>query len=202
MKSRRGSGSKGNGSPQHLQPRRPWRRRQQQQDQQLRDPPGLWGRTVAELLLVLFGVAATARVTVMILRLPQQQPLPKGDGKQTSAAVGTSYPIRAVGGNQYNMSRVRFATHHVLDVPFYVYEDLAWEDATVDGVPIHESVVRHHLTDNNKHTDDYWFMLAALRHPMRTLDPAEAKLFVVPPLLNCYEVRRLVEGKTAYQNTV
>ena len=168
---------------------------------------------IVKFTLALFIVVSMRQRLPLLQQLQQQQALLRNDekGALAAATVGGSGRSRSSAGSSsstlstvssYNMSKVRFAEHHVLDVPFYVYEDLAWEDATVDGVPIHESVVRHHLTDNNKHTDDYWFMLAALRHPMRTLDPADAKLFVVPPLLNCYEVRRLVEGKTAYQNTV
>jgi hypothetical protein len=36
----------------------------------------------------------------------------------------------------------------------------------------------------SKHGDDYWFLINALRHPLRTKDPDEARLFFVPTLLN------------------
>lgn len=70
----------------------------------------------------------------------------------------------------------------VLGAPFYVYEELLWlDEATVIGeVSLKESIERL----NYKHSDDYWFLAAALRHPMRTRDPEKAKLFVVPTLLN------------------
>jgi hypothetical protein len=74
----------------------------------------------------------------------------------------------------------------LLSVPFYVYEELAWENATMGGLPIEKVVTSGDFT---KHSNDYWFMKASLRHPMRTNDPAQAKLFVIPLLMNLYSAR-------------
>jgi hypothetical protein len=73
----------------------------------------------------------------------------------------------------------------LLSVPFYVYEDLAWQGARWDRKPIKDFVNGSH----SKHTDDYWFMRNALRHPMRTLNASEAQLFVIPSLHNFYDSR-------------
>jgi len=68
---------------------------------------------------------------------------------------------------------------YLLSVPFYVYEDLAWTDATIGGESIHESWRKY------KHGDDYWLMQASLKdHPMRTHNMTEARLFFVPWLMN------------------
>ena len=76
----------------------------------------------------------------------------------------------------------------LLTVPFYVYEDLVWTNVTY-----HTNVSFTNLRGRDggryKHSEDYWFMLAALRHPMRTRDPTLAKLFVVPILMNLYSRR-------------
>ena len=37
--------------------------------------------------------------------------------------------------------------------------------------------------------DDYWFLRAALVHPMRTRNASEARLFVIPSLHNVYDMR-------------
>ena len=69
----------------------------------------------------------------------------------------------------------------LLSVPFYVYEDLLWIDrATVGDLSLEEWMRVRKV----KHTDDYWFAKAALRHPLRTLNPEEAQLFIVPTLIN------------------
>ena len=69
----------------------------------------------------------------------------------------------------------------LLQVPYYVYEELAWTNATWNGISLEELPLKF-----SKHSDDYWFMKASLRHPMRTNDPSKAKLFVIPLLLNMY----------------
>jgi hypothetical protein len=74
----------------------------------------------------------------------------------------------------------------LLSVPFYVYEELAWTNATMGGIPIQEVIASGKF---QKHSNDYWFMMASLQHPMRTRDPQEAKLFVIPTLLNLYSFR-------------
>ncbi|KAL3942369.1 MAG: hypothetical protein SGBAC_003435 [Bacillariaceae sp.] len=72
----------------------------------------------------------------------------------------------------------------LLSVPFYVYEELIWTNATINDEPI-PHVARHgrHKT-RFKHSDDYWFYEAAMKHPMRTKNIYEAKLFFVPIYLN------------------
>jgi hypothetical protein len=73
-----------------------------------------------------------------------------------------------------------------LQVPFYVYENgLNWENATILGQPV--ATVIYPGTSpliHFKHLSDYWMLQAALRHPMRTRDPSQAKLFFVPTLMN------------------
>lgn len=72
-----------------------------------------------------------------------------------------------------------------LQVPFYVYQEgnLNWENLTTipRDQPNYSSL---------KHSDDYWLYQAALRHPMRTLDPESAKLFFVPFFLNAVNERK------------
>jgi hypothetical protein len=74
-------------------------------------------------------------------------------------------------------------------VPFYVYENdtgtewnyLNWyHHAIWNGTLISQSPEYHQY----KHADDYWMLEHALKHPMRTRDPSQAKLFFVPILLN------------------
>jgi hypothetical protein len=92
--------------------------------------------------------------------------------------------------------------HHdfLLNVPFYVYDnDLLWINKTSFG-----GIDNDNNNSNNKeelqewletkgaykHSDDYWFAQAALhQHPQRTWNPDEAKLFVVPLLLNTFMAR-------------
>lgn len=92
-----------------------------------------------------------------------------------------------------------------LQLPFYIYEgDLDWSNAlsssnvylpysnetNVTFSPEHNKYFVPLLETNYteyKHSDDYWFLQAAKQHPMRVLDPQEAKLFVVPTLLSALE---------------
>jgi hypothetical protein len=78
----------------------------------------------------------------------------------------------------------------LLSVPFYVYEELAWVSATYSGIPVGNYAKEPR---SSKHSDDYWFMQASLRHPMRTRNPEDAKLFVAPILMNFFD--RRVSGK-------
>lgn len=78
---------------------------------------------------------------------------------------------------------------YLLSVPFYVYEEFAWINGTIADLPI-ASVMRNHSfngTNRFKHGDDYWFLQASLKHPMRTRSINEAKLFFVPMLLNQFD---------------
>lgn len=81
----------------------------------------------------------------------------------------------------------------LLTVPFYVYEELAWEDATF-GAETVENLART-PRGRSKHADDFYFMKASLNHPMRTRDPSQAKIFVIPLLLNFYADRHYYSGR-------
>jgi hypothetical protein len=70
----------------------------------------------------------------------------------------------------------------LLSVPFYVYEELAWTNATYGNFLIADFAAIHF-----KHSDDYLFMKASLQHPMRTRDPSKAKLFFIPILKNFFD---------------
>jgi len=88
-----------------------------------------------------------------------------------------------------------------LKVPFYCYENgLDWTNATSSIWRLENRVgkwdpnpqrtegnhtfVRESFLAHWKHSDDWWFLMHAKRHPMRTRDPTKAKLFFVPTLLN------------------
>ena len=83
----------------------------------------------------------------------------------------------------------------ILEVPFYVYDELDWMSMTINGEPIHDNGTITHktLTYVPKHLDDFYFTKFALQHPMRTMDPEKAKLFVVPGFLNMISERELVK---------
>jgi hypothetical protein len=68
-----------------------------------------------------------------------------------------------------------------LAVPFYIYEELIWHNATVADKALDDYIAE---SKRIKHFDDYFFVKAALKHPMRVAEPAQAKLFVVPTLNN------------------
>ena len=83
-------------------------------------------------------------------------------------------------------SNSRSSSKLLLSVPFYVYENMAWVNATYGGQPI-KQVIESDTTNYGtrfKHGDDYWFLIASLNHPMRTDNISEAKLFFVPILMN------------------
>ena len=82
---------------------------------------------------------------------------------------------------------------YLLNVPFYVYEDLVWlENATLESETIRTHFGKPVINDwsdmmkfiSFKHSTDIHFCRAALEHPMRTRNPAEARLFVVPTFWN------------------
>lgn len=60
---------------------------------------------------------------------------------------------------------------------FYVYEDLDWLSMTCNGFRLDELTTGTHLP--RKH-----FLQHAMEHRLRTKDPADALLFVVPALMN------------------
>lgn len=86
----------------------------------------------------------------------------------------------------FNLPAIENASFPRLRVKFYVYENgLNWENATI----MSESVGTFKYPKGEplvhfKHSSDYWMLQAALRHPLRTTDPAQAKLFYVPTLMN------------------
>lgn len=65
--------------------------------------------------------------------------------------------------------------------PFYIYEELLWLNTTANEESVEDMIRRGYLW---KHNDDLWFVNAALRHPMRTKNPEEAVLFVLPTFIN------------------
>lgn len=67
----------------------------------------------------------------------------------------------------------------LLQKKFYVYEELIWLDATMGGRLVVD-LLEEGFT--YKHAEDLWFMASSLSHPMRTFDPKEAEIFVVPTL--------------------
>lgn len=118
----------------------------------------------------------------------QQQRTNDGDGDDNNSS--SEHPL--LRDDSTNMSAL------LLRAPFYVYEDEAfiwYTNATTvfegranhSRLPFPEWFHQHYLPhgiSNPKHTDDYWFLQSALRHPMRTYNASEAKLFVVPTLIN------------------
>ena len=85
------------------------------------------------------------------------------------------------------LRRRRHPGHQLLlSVPFYVYDDLVrLNDTYLGGIPLEQAISQRW----QKHSLDYWFAKASLDHPMRTHDPSEAKLFVIPLLMNLYSLR-------------
>jgi hypothetical protein len=77
--------------------------------------------------------------------------------------------------------KVKLPSTYLLDQPFYIYEELIWLNATTNGESVEDMINRAYLW---KHNDDLWFLNAALKHPMRTTNPEEAVLFLVPTLIN------------------
>eukprot|EP00977_Amphora_coffeiformis_P021580 scaffold9517_cov200-Amphora_coffeaeformis.AAC.1 len=80
-------------------------------------------------------------------------------------------------------TKVPLPSYYLLNQPFYIYEEFLMLNATVGGETIEQMIQRNHAW---KHTDDVWFIHAALSHPMRTRNPAEAVLFVVPSFTNMF----------------
>ena len=68
----------------------------------------------------------------------------------------------------------------LLTVPFYVYEELVWHNLTYGAQTLEMQLAKAPL----KQSEDFWFMKASLLHPLRTRNPQQAKLFVVPTLMN------------------
>jgi hypothetical protein len=98
----------------------------------------------------------------------------KGVRKEAQKNIVRSYESPVTVPNGYTA---------LLESPFYVYEELLWLDAKVGKRKL-TNLIREGLITDNPYSDDVWFMLAALAHPQRTMDPSKAKLFVVPTLSN------------------
>mmetsp|Transcript_14539 Transcript_14539/g.40103 ORF Transcript_14539/g.40103 Transcript_14539/m.40103 type:complete len:509 (-) Transcript_14539:1099-2625(-) len=81
----------------------------------------------------------------------------------------------------------------MLSVPFYIYEDWDWlQHGSYQGKSM-LSLINDPTSLKDLGTimqfklcTDFWFLLAAYNHPQRTKDPNEAKIFVVPTLVNFY----------------
>jgi hypothetical protein len=74
-----------------------------------------------------------------------------------------------------------------------VYEELIWvNDFSFSGSQVQASHGKKPIVDAKKlaewqplkHSEDIYFTLAALRHPMRTMNASNAKIFVVPSVMN------------------
>lgn len=106
------------------------------------------------------------------------------------------------------------STNLILSVPFYVYEDEFLKDNDVWNLTSiynwgRENKMHHRNTDirtnrkattfmevaeafkYHKHAGDIHFIRSALQHPMRVLNPKDAKLFVVPTLLEQIRMRTM-----------
>ncbi|KAL3936609.1 MAG: hypothetical protein SGBAC_008113, partial [Bacillariaceae sp.] len=83
----------------------------------------------------------------------------------------------------------------LLSVPFYMYEECSWLNSHWIKENGNNETVEHWNTKTSedghpfyfKHADDYWFLRNAMKHPMRTSNTTEAKLFFVPTLLNQFD---------------
>ena len=91
----------------------------------------------------------------------------------------SNYEAQSRIGNRYTT----LPPQYLLNKPFYVYEELLWLNATANEETIETMILRGYTW---KHNDDLWFVNAALKHPMRTRNPEEAVLFVIPSFLNIF----------------
>ena len=92
----------------------------------------------------------------------------------------------------------------LLSVPFYVYEELIWENATI-GSRLVSDHARNYSGMNRpifKHSDDYLFLEASLKHPQRTHNMDEAKLFFVPVLFNYLDMESISKGEPLCWNSM
>jgi Exostosin family len=115
-----------------------------------------------------FAVVTSFLQTVYFMKDDNDQVVPSGPPKVLKAhATPSEHVIK------------RPST--LLTVPFYVYEELVWHNLTYYGrATLAEQLAKAPL----KQSEDFWFMKASLLHPLRTLNPEQAKLFVVPTLMN------------------
>jgi len=93
----------------------------------------------------------------------------------------------------------RLKNEYILNTPFYIYEELAFENATIlynNSRYTYEELIKHSFV-NLKHSEDFWFYKSAMHHKMRVMDPSKAKLFYVPPMMNMIALGTL-NGKFKY----
>jgi len=121
--------------------------------------------------------------------------------------VVTYYSSTKIIGKQSNdlmlhLSELKSETS--LNIPFYVYEDLVWDNTTITyhnkstKVSFGTFMNHKYVDEYAKHSDDYLFLQHALNHPMRVKDPKEAKLFYVPALMNLialFSLNEYLNGK-------
>ncbi|CAB9504923.1 exostosin family domain containing protein, expressed [Seminavis robusta] len=76
----------------------------------------------------------------------------------------------------------------LFQLPFYIYDnELDWSvNATVTRGTNQAELLNQSGFLGYKHSDDYWLLLHAKQHPMRTMDPSKADLFFVPTLLSAW----------------
>eukprot|EP00979_Chaetoceros_neogracilis_P015493 scaffold6015_cov278-Chaetoceros_neogracile.AAC.12 len=92
---------------------------------------------------------------------------------------------------------------YLLQLPFYIYEDFLHDANLLNFTAMHHKALKEqpaigHIVANEanvtfeeylnnnrfyKHSGDIHFVRSALEHPMRVLNPEEAKIFVVPSLI-------------------
>eukprot|EP00449_Zooxanthella_nutricula_P018377 CAMPEP_0198545368 /NCGR_PEP_ID=MMETSP1462-20131121/63849_1 /TAXON_ID=1333877 /ORGANISM="Brandtodinium nutriculum, Strain RCC3387" /LENGTH=421 /DNA_ID=CAMNT_0044275747 /DNA_START=84 /DNA_END=1348 /DNA_ORIENTATION=+ len=107
-----------------------------------------------------------------------------------SLAVRLSIVFVFVVGCVYHIARVKKLRKgwRIDSQPkFYVYSGNGWIDwmsMRCNGSSLNEVVDPWVGKIPFKHTDDYWFVKAALAHPGRVSNPEDADLFVVPAMLN------------------
>jgi len=140
-------------------------------------------RTTSTILLVEVSSSTTDKQQERTLRHPDG---PKGT---RSTMAPPSLPNKEESDDKSGESSQH--QHLLLDVPFYMYEELGMPgDFELDGEPFSVDKLDpdrplHTVSPLiSKHADDALLMKAALDHPLRTTNPALAKLFVVPTPFN------------------
>lgn len=107
----------------------------------------------------------------------------KNDTDESTTTEQEQQSFLLPNNNKYNFVQPPEGYQFLLQQPFYVYESLVWlENATLDGQTIRQHLEHGVFTD--KHGEDLWCLASALSHPLRTMDPERAQLFVVPSLIS------------------
>jgi hypothetical protein len=85
----------------------------------------------------------------------------------------------------------------MLSVPYYIYNELDWlaeGSVTTIGNHTFQDWIQLSSEERNlksKHDDDIKLYLAATKHPMRVLNPEEAKLFFVPSITSLLQIEHI-----------